>query len=167
MFAHTSFVPVTSTQELMSDNRYVKLANARRELNDAIACEDEERLAIAVDAATDLELETEVRAGKSVLQLLAMRAGTTQKRQGLEAELASLREEVARLQGIEKEANSLRNATTAMGMALESEQESRSEIERELDQEKQDRHELEHELQSHREKTATEQAEIVRRSRKQ
>ena len=128
MFAHTSFVPVTSTQELMGNNRYVKLANTRRDLNESIVAEDEERLAALVDLAIDQELELESKVGKTVLQLLALRRYDA-KRKGLEAELTNLRAEVNRLQGIEK-ANSLRNATTAMGMALESEQESRSEIER-------------------------------------
>ena len=92
---------------------------------------------------------------KSVLKMLIDFDSNTGTMRETQEELAELRHEVERLQGIEEEAKSLRNATTAMGMALESEQEARNEIERELQIEKRERHMTEEELDNHKKSIQT------------
>ena len=158
MFASTSYIPVKSTEELMQNNRYVQIAKARKDLNEAIVDQDKGRLEKAIDVVIEHNLSLESNAGKSVLKMLIEFDASTGTMNKTQEELAELRHEVGRLQGIEEEAKSLRNATTAMGMALESEQEARNEIERELEIEKRERHMTEEELDSHKKSIQTKQS---------
>ena len=81
----------------------------------------------------------------------------------VEGEKSKLKTEINRLLKVEKEARSLRNATTAMGMALETEQQARREVERELQDEQSARRNLEDELLSYREEAALEQQSLAQK----
>ena len=158
MFATTSYIPIKSTEELLQNNRYVQVAKVRKDLSEAIVDKDQERLEQAIDVAIEHNLQVEGKAGKTVLQLLLDFDQSSGNMRKTEEELAELKHEVQRLQHIEEEAKSLRNATTAMGMALESEQEARSEVERELEIEKRERHMTEEELDGHKKNIADKQS---------
>ena len=82
-------------------------------------------------------------------------------------EVSSLEREVDRLRRAEAEAMSLRNAATAMGMALEAEQEARKEAERELHAEHAERSALQEQLAASNAESEVTQVEIVRRMKSQ
>lgn len=165
MNTSTAYIPIKSTQEIMSTNRYVRVATTRKEINQAISERDEERLNQLLEVANAQSLESEAKAIRSVIDMIGSSAEGGRKLVDMEQQMVELKSHVDRLVGIEREASSLRNATASMGMALESEQEARGEIERELDQERRSREQLADELVKQQEVSDQAQADLSRKLR--
>ena len=117
---------------MLENNAYVAAAKTREQFLEALIHRDEEALSKSITDCSRRKMFQEVKAGEVIRALLLETASDEEVRASLRDKIAFNEDELRRLRAVEMESKSLRNAATAMGMALESEQEARREVEREL-----------------------------------
>ena len=127
-----SLFPLKPTSKVLESNAYVAAAKTRERFLEALIHRDIEALSKSITECSRRKMLQEVKAGEVIRALLQETESDEEVRAALRDKIAFNQDELERLQAVEMESKSLRNAATAMGMALESEQEARREVEREL-----------------------------------
>ena len=130
--SQSTLFPLKPTSKVLENNAYVAAAKSRERFLEALIHRDIEALSTSITDCSRRKMFQEVKAGEVVRALLQETESDEEVRATLRDKIAFNEDELARLRAVEMESKSLRNAATAMGMALESEQEARREVEREL-----------------------------------